>query len=121
MGLLGRLFPRARPNSGVYCVIRFPDSTEGRWFDRVPTPGTRLRSHGGDAVWGRTWVVDEVLQSGRDMYTVYCTGRAEYMDKRRHGSDAKPDLPTELLELARRTGETVSERRRRWKNRDYMP
>lgn len=121
MRLLDRLLAGTRRNPGVYCVVRFPDSIEGRWFHQVPSPGTRLRSQGGDPYWGRTWVVDEVLQSGRDMHTVFCVGRAEYMDKRRHASGARSDLPTELLELARRTSETVSEGRRRWKNRDYNP
>ena len=61
-----RPFARA-PTSG-FCVLVFPDSTESRWFDRVPTPSTRLRSHGGDFYWGRTYVIDEVLQSGKDTY-----------------------------------------------------
>lgn len=120
MRLFERLLARTRRTTGVYCVVRFPDSTEGRWFDQVPSPGTRLRSHNDDPYWGSTWVVDEALQSGRDVYTVFCVSRAEYMNKRRHASGAT-DLATELLDLARRTGETVSEGRRRWKNRDYLP
>ena len=118
MGRLKQLLAGTPRDPGVYCVVRFPDSTEGRWFHQVPSPGTRLRSHGYS---GRTWVVDEVLQSGRDMYTVFCVGRAEYMDKRRQASGARSDLPTELLELARRTSDAASEGRRRWKNRGYEP
>ncbi|HJR94522.1 MAG TPA: hypothetical protein VJ807_03745 [Gaiellaceae bacterium] len=81
----------------------------------------RLRSKRGDPYWGRTWVVGEVLRSGRDTYTVYCVGRDQYMNHVRSGSNPKPDLQTELLEVARRTSEAVSEQRRRWKNRHYMP
>lgn len=105
----------------MYCILRFPDSTESRWFDKPPTPGTRLLSYGGHTHWSNAWVVDEVLQSGRATYTVFCVARTEYLDRLRHGSESKPDLATELLELARRTSETVSERRRRWKNRRYRP
>ena len=63
--------PFARTTTSGYCVLLFPDSTEGRWFDRLPTPGTRLRSEGGHGYWAETYVVDEVLQSGRNTYTVY--------------------------------------------------
>jgi hypothetical protein len=110
-----------RRSGGGYCVLRFPDSTESRWFDQVPTPGTRIYSHHGHFYWGQVWVVDEVLQSGRDTYTVFCVGRSEYLDGLRHRSGGKPDLAAELLELARRTSETVTERRRRWKYRNSQP
>ena len=119
--LLERLCGRGGKSPGVYCVIRFPDVVESRWYDKLPTPGMRLRSWHGDPYWARTWVVDEVLRSGRDTYTVYCVGRDEYIDKLRSRPDRKPDLQTELLEVARRTNEAVAERRRRWKKRDYMP
>ena len=75
---------------------------DGRWYSRL------------------TWVVDEVLQSG-DTFTVSCVGRNEYLDKRRRSSDGRLDLADELLELARHTRETVSEGRRRWKHRNYLP
>jgi hypothetical protein len=110
-----------RRGVGGYCVLRFPDSTEGRWFDHVPTPGTRIYSYRGDFYWGQVWVVDEVLQSGRDTYTVFCVGRREYVDRLRHRSGGKPDLAAELIELARHTSETVTERRRRWKYRNSQP
>ena len=97
-----RLLP-ARHRSGAYhCVLRFPDSTETRLFSQVPTPGTRLRSHGGHFYLAKVWVVAEALQSGRDTYTVFLTSRSEYLDHLRHESN-KPDLAVELLELARHT------------------
>ncbi len=119
--LLERLSLRKRRTSAVYCVLRFPDSAESRWFDKPPNPGQRLRSHGGDLYWGQVWVVDEVLQSGRDMYTVFCVGRDDYRDKLRHGSHGEPGLATDLLEVVRRTAETASELRRRRKMRHYQP
>jgi hypothetical protein len=117
--LLERLLGHRRKGSGASCVVRFPDSVETRWFDKLPTPGMRLRSQHGDPYWGRTWIVDEVLRSGRDNYTVFCVGRDEYMDKLRSGSDRKPDLQTELLELARRANDAVAEYQR--KRRRYIP
>jgi hypothetical protein len=101
----------------VYCVLVFPDFNETRWFERLPKPGMRIRSAGGHGYWGRTWVVDDVLQSGRDLYTVFLVDRREYIRKRRDRSEA--DLATELLEVARRTNESVQEVRRRKKN--YLP
>jgi len=59
-------------------------------------------------------LVDEVLQSGRDLYTVFLVDRKEYARKRRERSEG--DLATELLEVARRTNESVQEVRRRKKN-----
>src|SRR4029079_346305 len=53
---------------------------------------------------GRTWAVDDVLQSGRDLYTVFLVDRKEYIRKRRGRSEG--DLATELLEVARRTNES---------------
>ena len=102
----------------MYCVLRFPDSAEGRWFDEPPRPGTRILSYSGHFHFGRVWVVDEVLQSGRAVYTVFCVTRADYLDKLRHGTSQRPDLAAELLELARHAGATVSEQRRRWKHRN---
>jgi hypothetical protein len=122
--LLERLLPRTSRTSrslGVSCIVRFPDSTELRWFDNLPIPGTRIRTHAWDPRLSKFWVVDEVLQSGSRTYTVFCVGREEYIDKLRHGSGDKPDVATELLEVARRTRETVSEGRHRWKYRKYLP
>jgi hypothetical protein len=93
------------------------------WFEKPPIPGTRLHSHRSayhDGRWytGQTWVVDEVRHSD-DTPTVFCVGRSEYLDKRRRSSDGRLDLADELLDLARHTRETLSERRRRWKHRNY--
>jgi hypothetical protein len=107
-----------RGNVGGYCVLLFPDSTETRWFDHLPTPGTRISSDRGHWSWSQVWVVAEVLQSGRDTYTVFCVGRREHLDRLRHRSSGKPDLAAELLELARHTTETVTKQRRRWKYRN---
>jgi hypothetical protein len=99
-------------------VLRFPDSTETRWFDRVPTVGARLRSRGSD---GRTWVVEEVLRSGRDTYTVFLVSHSDYVEALRSRSERGPDLFDELLDLARRASDSVAERRRRRRNRNYLP
>jgi len=64
-------------------------------------------------------VVDEVLQSGKDSYTVFLLDRRAHMRNLRERSEG--DLATELLELARRTNDTVNEARRRIKYRDYEP
>lgn len=115
-----RLFKRRspkRPDAGVFCVLLFPDSAENRWLERLPPPGTRIRSRRG----GPRWVVDVVLQSGRDTYTIVCVGRREYLDALRHRSDRPPDLAAELLEAARRTSEFVAERNRRRRFRNYLP
>jgi hypothetical protein len=55
--------------------VQFPDSSELRHLDDVPTPGARLRSAS-----GREWFVAETLQSGRDTYTVYCVDRRELFE-----------------------------------------
>ena len=121
--LLERLLGRQRHGGGVYCVVRFPDSVESGWYEKLPTPGMRVRTQNRYPYRARTWIVDEVLRSGRDTYTVFCVGRKEYVNNLRSGSDRKPDLQTELLELARRTNEAVAEQRRRWKwkSRHYLP
>ena len=92
-------WPFGRARHGASCVLLFPDSTEIRWLDKVPRLGTRIRSSSGR----KSARVVEVLQSGRNTYTVVCgirDGRAE----------APPDLASELLDLARRK---VKERRYR--------
>jgi hypothetical protein len=108
-------WPFARATTRCYCVLVFPYVTEGRWFDQLPTPGTRLRSHGGHDYWGRTFVVDDVLQSGRRTYTVFLVDRRQYIRNLRARSEG--DLAAELLELARRTNETVNETRRWFRHR----
>lgn len=106
----------ARGDAGVFCVFLFPDSTESRWLDRVPTPGTRVRSG-----LGSVWVVDDVLQSGRETYSVFCVPRREYADALRNRSGGGRDLAAELLEAARHTSEATTERRHRRRFRLFRP
>ena len=109
--------PSKHAGSGVFCVLLFPDSAESRWVERLPSPGTRIRSRQGGAV----WVVDVVLQSGRETYTVFCVDPREYSGGRRRDPDGASDLAAELLEAARHTSETVTERSHRRRFRDYRP
>jgi hypothetical protein len=106
----------ARADAGVFCVFLFPDSTESRWLDRVPTPGTRVRSG-----LGSVWVVDEVLQSGRETYSVFCVPRREYAAALRRRSEGGRDLSAELLEAARHASEATTERRHRRRFRLFRP
>jgi hypothetical protein len=108
-------------NVGGYCVLSFPNSAESRWLDQIPPPGTRIHSYREYGYRRQTWVVDEVLQVGGITYVVFCVGQREYLDKLRNRPGFQPDLAAELLELARRTRETVSERRHRRKYRYYIP
>jgi hypothetical protein len=64
-------------------------------------------------------VVDDVLQSGDAIYTVFLVDRRQYMRNLRERSEG--DLGAELLELARQTKETVNEARRRRRARNYWP
>ncbi len=105
-----------RAGGGVFCVLLFPDSSENRWLARLPASGTRIRSRR-----GKVWIVDEVLQSGRETYTVFCVGRLEYRDALRRRSGGTSDLATELLEAARNASDTVTERGHRRRLRDYRP
>ena len=106
--------PRGRAQTGVYCVLLFPEGADSRWFDKPPPPGTRIRSRGAVRNSRRVWIVDEVLQSGRNTYTVFCVGRREYLGRLRHGSGRESDLADELLERARGAGGTDSQRRLGW-------
>jgi len=65
------------------------------------------------------WVVDVVLQSGRETYTVFCVDPREHSGARRRRQDGASDLSAELLKAARRTSETVTERSHRRRFRDY--
>ena len=114
---LQRLVWRRHQRESYYCVLRFPDSTETRWLHRLPESGTRMLSKSRDVYVGDVWVVDEVLQSGRDTYTVFLTSRRQYLDRLRGGPGAS-GLATELLELARHAESTVADQRRRWKYRE---
>jgi hypothetical protein len=107
---------RARIDSGVFCVFMFPDSTESRWLEELPPRGTRVRSRE-----GAVWIVDEVLQSGRETYTVHCLARRAYVRKLRDRATGDRDLAAELLEAARHTSEGVTERRHRRRYRPFRP
>src|SRR5688572_10230171 len=107
---------RGRFDTGVFCVFRFPDSTESRWLEELPTPGTRVRSREGSRC-----IVDEVLQSGRETYTVHCVARRAYVKKLRDRAADERDLAAELLEAARHTSEGVTERRHRRRYRPFRP
>jgi hypothetical protein len=97
----------------TYCVVHvFPDHSEIRYLDDVPTAGMRIHDDS-----GREWLVSEALQSGRHTYTVFCVGqRASQEDVAE-----RRDLASGLLELARRSRDTVNKHRRRWKDRNYYP
>jgi hypothetical protein len=73
--------------------VLFPDSAEIRHLDDLPQLGTRLRSGS-----GTEWFVAEVLQSGRDTYTVRCVGRREYLDEFGTGSVHARLVAGDLLE-----------------------
>jgi hypothetical protein len=82
----------------VCLVLRFPDSTEIRYLDEPPELGTRLRSDT-----GRVWIVAEVLQSGRKTYTVFCVGRAEFLEEIGTPAAKRRVLADDLVTFARRS------------------
>jgi hypothetical protein len=73
--------------------VLFPDTAEIRHLDELPPLGTRLRSAA-----GHEWFVADVLQSGRDTYTVRCVGRREYLDDFGTGSVRARLVAGDLLE-----------------------
>ena len=107
---------RRHGGATVFCVFRYPDAIESRWLAQLPKPGTRVRSPT-----GAVWIVDEVLQSGRKTYTVYCVARKAYVERLRGSGTGERDLGAELLEAARHASEAVSERRRRRRLRSFLP
>ena len=126
--LLECLLSRPHRFDAYYCVLWFPDSTERRKFTnlptrgmrtrperrkfrKLPTRGMRIRSNGWASDPGQVWVVDEVVQSGRNTYTVYCVDRREYLEQLRRRT-LYPDLGAELLELVRHMRTPVSDWRR---------
>ena len=86
----------------IRAVIRFPDSTEIRHLDGVPSPGTRLRCSS-----GKEWFVAEVLPSGHDLYTVSCLEPDELKDAGTGSVQARlrvvEDVADDLLQRARRS------------------
>jgi hypothetical protein len=119
--LFGWLAPSKPGRAGGHCVLRFPDSMETRWFDQIPTPGMRIRTHYGGDFCGRLWVVNDVTQIGGDTYAISCVERDEYLHNLQQRPGGKPDLSAELLERARRTTESITEERRKRKYRHYQP
>jgi hypothetical protein len=85
-------------------VLITPDRSAVRWAFEVPVPGTRLRD------WSGTWTVDDVVKSGVDTYTVFCS-------RRDNGPLVRgKDIATDLLG---RVQERVSARARR--KRSFFP
>lgn len=86
----------------------FPDEAVIRYGRKPPRRGSRVRSPR-----GRTWIVDEVLQSGRDTYTATVVAP-------RFDLPAARGLAADLLDRAR---DAVSPReiQRRRRERDYIP
>jgi len=89
-----------RPN--VFLVLIFPDSSEFRWVYEPPRIGSKLKSRYGDS-----WRVEDVLQSGVNMYTVDC--RPQNL-----GRAGTRDLAHDLFERARKAMSPQERRRRRY-------
>ena len=53
--------------SKTRAVFLFHGAAELRWVSKVPRHGVRVRSSQ-----GKDWIVDEVVRSGVDTYTVTC-------------------------------------------------
>jgi hypothetical protein len=103
----GLSLPRSRDTCGVqlrpdvYLILVIPDALpESRWVHEVPRIGGRIED-----TFGRGWRVAEVLQSGREIYTVVCEPLPA-------GLAAVPDLAADLLERARRAIALTGRRRR---------
>ena len=83
----------------VYVVLVIPDSLpESRWLPQKPRVGGRIVD-----VSGRVWRVADVLQSGRQTYTVVCEPLR---------SGLLPDLASDLLDRARNAISLTKSRRR---------
>ena len=63
--------------SKTRAVFLFHNAAELRWVHSVPRHGGRVRSGQ-----GTDWIVDEVVRSGVDTYTVTCVAPAEFAGKR---------------------------------------
>ena len=83
----------------VYVVLVIPDSLpESRWLPQKPRVGGRI-----DDTNGRTWRVADVLQSGRQTYTVVCEPSR---------SGVVPELASDLLDRARNAIALTKRKRR---------
>ena len=104
----GFRIPQSRDDSGVdlrpnvFLVLIFPDSSEFRWVYEPPRLGSKLKSRYGDS-----WRVEDVLQSGVNMYTVDC--RPQNL-----GRAGTRDLAHDLFERARKAMSPQERRRRRY-------
>ena len=63
--------------SKTRAVFLFHSTAELRWVNKVPRHGVRVRSSQ-----GTDWIVDDVVRSGVDTYTVTCIAPGELLDKR---------------------------------------
>ena len=63
--------------SKTRAIFLFHGAAELRWVRKVPRHGVRVRSSE-----GTDWIVDDVLRSGVDTYTVTCVAPAELADMR---------------------------------------
>ena len=70
---------------------------------RGPTTG----KHHDEAPDGNPWIVDDVLRSGRNTYTVFCVSPSE-------GLEAVRELATDLLDRARESSSPRERRRRNY-------
>jgi hypothetical protein len=92
------------PKRAACVVVRFPDSTEIRYLDEPPEPGSRIRS-----ATGREWFVAETLPSGRNTYTVFCVGRQEFLEEAGSSASRGRVLADDLVALARRSARLETE------------
>jgi hypothetical protein len=91
--------PRRDASERAVClVLRFPDSTEIHYLDEPPELGARVRSDT-----GRDWFVAEVLQSGRNTYTVLCVGRDEFLKEVGTPASKRRVLADDVVTFARRS------------------
>ena len=63
--------------SKTRAVFLFHDAAELQWVSKVPRHGGCVRSSQ-----GTDWIVDDVVQSGVNTYTVTCVAPGEFPDKR---------------------------------------
>ena len=93
-------------------MIVFPGEPETRFLERLPAPGTLVRDGHGDS-----WVVTEVLQSGRHTYTVFAGAMTDYRESLRRRSGGV-DLAAELHNVVRQSLNVAGKSRRRGRKRD---
>lgn len=67
----------ATPSSNTRAVFLFHDTSELRWVSKAPRHGVRVRSNQ-----GTDWIIDDVVRTGVDTYTVTCVAPGELADTR---------------------------------------